>query len=439
MASRLGVRVFLAGLPAALLGIALGLAKIVRDCSLTCNVGFELAPLAILAIASLALPLSAAKVRAEAWLGRRRWAVGSALLAGASFIAFRYLTRALVSAQEASETGEPWTQVLRFVYLGFYVWVGTLVTVLGAAAVGPVFRLFEGPQRERGFAAMGVGLLVGGLVGSLLASRGAGWFVGLGWRFERARDALLVAAGLVLMLQAPVHLLIDRFTARSDAARAMGPSSARLLTALGEVFSHLSLSRLAALLFTGGVADTLLKYLFYWLVSEQTRPDSATGRTLYFSTFYLWLNGASLVLLAFASERLIRRFGLTFALLSLPVALALGATSLAVTTALAVMYVLKIVEGALHSSIYEPGVDHVYLHLEPERAEPARVLLHGLVGRLGEGAGAILVLALTFGVGVSLRGMLAVLLVVLLGWTACALAVRAGIRGVEGQQAPAAA
>lgn len=426
MPRRTVVRLVLAGLPTGLLGLALGLAKVVRDCSLTCNVGYELAPLAILAIAGLAMPLSALRVRAEARLGRRTWAVGSALFAAVSFAAFPFLTRALLAAQEASETGQPWAEALRFVYLGFYVWVGALVALLGATAVGPVFRLFEGEQREHGFVAAGVGILVGGLLGSGLASVAAAWLIhGFGWRFEQARDALLIGAGLVLALVGLSHLAIERVAASGTLAAAVVRPRVRLRAALAEVLAHPALARVAGLIFAGGVADTLLKYLFYWLVSEQTRPDASEGRTLYFAAFYLWLNGASLVLLAFGSGRIIRRFGLTFALLSLPVALALGASSLVVSAALAVMYVLKIVEGALHSSIYEPGIDHVYVHLEAQRAEPARALLHGLVNRLGEGAGAVLVLGLTFGAGISLRGMLGVLLGTLALWTMAALGVRA--------------
>jgi len=57
------LKLILAVLPAFMIGLAFGLGKIVRDCSLTCNVGYELSPLAIIAAGIVALPISAMTVR----------------------------------------------------------------------------------------------------------------------------------------------------------------------------------------------------------------------------------------------------------------------------------------------------------------------------------------------------------------------------------------
>jgi len=429
-AERPRLRLVLAGLPAAFLGMSLGLGKIVRDCSLTCNVGYDLSPLAILAIAVLALPLSAVRVRWERRFGSHAWQLGCTLLAASSFLVFRLLTFVLFRGQQAAEQsdGDPssWILALRLVYLAFYVWVGVVTAFLGANAFGHVFRLFRGEDRERGFVAVGIGIVVGGMAGSALAKLLASVsFRFMDWRFELVRDNLMGPMGLALLLQVPVILAIERLSGRQAAAAAGPPRAAtRLGALLKEVAEHPDLGRLAALMLIGGVADTILKYLFYWLVSEQTGPTN--GRTLYFANFYLWLNGASLLMLAFGSSRLIQRFGVGLALLSLPAAVSLGALSLAFSTVLAIMYVLKIVESALHSTLYEPGVDRLYLLIPDDRAAEVRALLTGLVSRIGEGAGALLVLVLSFGVGISLRAMTLVLLGVLLAWLGAALFVRSG-------------
>jgi ATP/ADP translocase len=424
-------RLVLAALPAALLGTSLGLGKIVRDCSLTCNVGYDLAPFAILAIAVLALPLSAVRVRWERRFGTHAWQLGCTLLAALSFLAFRGLTFVLFQGQQAAEQAErdpsSWILALRLAYLAFYVWVGVVTAFLGANAFGHVFRLFRGEERERGFIAVGIGIVVGGMAGSTVAKVLASVsFSIMDWRFELVRDNLMVPMALALLLQLPVILAIERLGGR-EAPDASAPArrTARLSVVLREVVEHPGLGRLAALILIGGVADTILKYLFYWLVSEQTTPTN--GRTLYFANFYLWLNGASLLMLAFGSSRLIQRFGVGLALLSLPAAASLGAASLAFSTVLAVMYVLKIVESALHNTLYEPGIDRLYLLVPEHRAAEARALLNGLISRVGEGAGAILVLALSFGLGIGLRAMTLVLLSVLLAWVAAAVSVRTGL------------
>jgi hypothetical protein len=429
-------RALLVAAPAGLLATSLGLGKVVRDCSLTCNVGFELAPLAILAIAVLALPLAAVRVRAERRWGYRGWQIGSALTAALSLLAIRGALLLLLRRQEAAFDGgeDPtfWIDALRGAYLAFYVWVGALVALLGANAYGHVFRLYAEGQRERASIYVTAAIVAGGLLGSLIAGGAASFmFDAFGWRFELVRDNLLVGMAVILLLQIPVVLAIER--AAGPQARVAGPASedggstGGLRQTWRLIQRDHMLARLSILLLVGGAADTFLKYLFYWLVSEGTKPSPQTGRTLYFATFYLWLNTASLLMLLLGTGRVLRRFGLTFALLSAPLAVVFGAASLAITTVLIVMYALRVVESTLHSTLYDPGLDQVYLGLDERRATVVRPVMNGLVSRLGEGAGAVVVLALTFGAGFGLKAMIGVFLAVVIGWIAAAVSLRTAV------------
>jgi len=428
-------RALLVAAPAGLLATSLGLGKVVRDCSLTCNVGFELAPLAILAIAVLALPLAAARVRAERRWGYRGWQIGSALAAALSLLAIRSALLLLLRRQEAAfDRGEDptfWIDALRWAYLAFYVWVGALVALLGANAYGHVFRLYAEGQRERASIYVTAAIVAGGLLGSLIAGGAASFMFDLfGWRFELVRDNLLVGMAVILLLEIPVVLAIER--AAGPQAVVAGPASkdgstGGLRHTWRLIQGDPTLARLSILLLVGGAADTFLKYLFYWLVSEGTKPSPQTGRTLYFATFYLWLNTASLLMLLLGTGRVLRRFGLSFALLSAPLAVVFGAASLAITTVLTVMYVLRVVESTLHSTLYEPGLDQVYLGLDERRATVVRPVMNGLVSRLGEGAGAVAVLALTFGAGLGLKAMIGVFLAVVIGWIAAAVSLRTAL------------
>jgi MFS family permease len=419
-------RAVLAGAPGALLGAAFGFGKIVRDCALTCNVGFEWAPLAILGVALATVPLSALRVRLETSWGYRRWHIASTLVAAASFFAFRALThlcqRHLYLAESAIEA-EPWDTALHWTYLGFFVWVGALAAIVGVNASAHVARLFP-EDKEKGFRYVALGVVLGGVLGSWAANRGAGLVIErLGWPFTVVRDNLMIATGLVLLLGIPLVVLIDRWAEPAPAAAPGGRPAVALRTVLAWIREDGRLARMGLLILVAGVADTAGKYLFYWLVSEQFQPDPATGRTLYFATFYLWLNLASLTMLAFGTSQVIGRLGLGAALLALPAALSLGTAALAVHTLLIVMYVLRVVEGALQTSLYGPGVDHLYVRLEDSRSELVRPVLNGLVARVGEGLGAVLILVLTFGLHVPLRAMVWVYLVVLLGWTGVVLAL----------------
>lgn len=170
-----------------------------------------------------------------------------------------------------------------------------------------------------------------------------------------------------------------------------------------------------------GVADTMLKYLFYWFVSERT---SAHGdRTLYFAGFYVWVNAATLFMMAFGTGRFIRRYGLRLALLLLPTALVFGTLSLVASLAVAVMYVMRVAESALRSAFYEPGLERLYLRMPEDRLDVLRPVLSGLIGRVGEGLGAALVMLVVFALQPSLRTMLGLYLALLLVWTGVVLGV----------------
>src|SRR5689334_13158424 len=147
-------RLLLAGAPGALLGISLGLGKIVRDCSLTCNVGFEWAPLAILGVALATIPLSAIRTRFEGRWGYRTWHVASTLVVAASFFAFRLAAWLLLRERDLvydlPGRAEPWDEALRWTYIAFFVWMGAVTAILGVNASAHVARLFPGADRDKG-------------------------------------------------------------------------------------------------------------------------------------------------------------------------------------------------------------------------------------------------------------------------------------------------
>lgn len=416
-------RVLLVAAPAVLLGASLGLGKIVRDCSLTCNVGFRLAPLGILAVALATAPVAALRTRLEARLGYRSWHVGSTLFAAASFLLFRLLTHVLQARLSAAPLGEgsAWLAALRWAYLAFFVWLGAISVVLGANAFGHLHAALPAAARERAIGFVAAGVVLGALGGSWLAARWAAWLLGQGWRYEVVRDNLMIGMAGTLMLKAAVLPFVRTASTRSGRVAPETRARVGLGQALSWIRSNPALARLAALVAVTGIADTMLKYLFYWFVSEQT--SASHGRTLYFAGFYVWVNAATLMMMAFGTDRIIRRYGLLLALLSLPAALAFGTVSLAVSLAVAVMYVVRVVEGALRSAFYEPGLEQLYLRMPDDRFAALRPVVSGLMGRVGEGLGAALVMALTLALQPSLRAMVGLYFLLLLMWAIVVVAV----------------
>lgn len=197
-------RVLLVAVPAVLLGASLGLGKIVRDCALTCNVGFRLAPLGILAVAVALAPIAALRTRLEGRWGYRRWHVASTLIAAASFLIFRLLTHTLQTKLSAAPPAEAlaWLAALRWTYLAFFVWLGVAAVVLVANVFGHVHATLPAPAREMAIGFVAAGAALGALAGSWLAGSWAAWLLGQGWRYDVVRDNLLIAMAALLLLKA---------------------------------------------------------------------------------------------------------------------------------------------------------------------------------------------------------------------------------------------
>jgi len=418
----------LVAVPAGIFAAGLGLGKIVRDCSLTCNVGYRYAPLAILAVALAVVPLASVAIRSERRWGYRRWQLSSLAVAAASLLGFRLLTFWLVRGQEAAlAAGRPeaaWIEALRWAYLAFYVCVGALATLLSANVLSSVQRVFPSDERERGVAALPLAFALGGLVGSLLASEGAAWLMmRFHWRYEVVRDHLMIAMAACFLLQAPVVLAIERLFPPPPPPDPPAPRPS-LRAALRQIFASRLTSGVAAVVLLGGAADTLLAYGFYWLVSLQIGYEN--GRTLYFATFYVWLNGVNLAFLAFGAPRLIRRFGLGFALVSLPLAAAAGASVLAIHAVVSVMYALRIATTSLRSALFEPALNRLLVAIPAGEGGPTR-LLRGLIPRAGEALGAVVALVFSLVPGLGVRTLALLLVALLLAWAAAAAALRSAL------------
>ncbi len=410
-------RLFLAALPAFLIGFAFGLGKIVRDCSLTCNVGYRLAPLAILAVAVASLPISALTVRLADQLGYKRWQVLSLCATGLSFFVFwgttTFILTVLADTNQTGGSSSVWTFPLGLVYLLFFVWLGALGAALKPNLKSTVYRMFPRTEQTKALAVTTAAVILGGLIGAWLAGVFApAVMLHFQVRYELARDSLILIMGFMILLTVPVMLIIARVTRTSPDSPArdlrqedldtQSPTMIKggLRKAIQILSTNTKLKRMAYLILITGAAETFMLYLFYWLITEQV--PATNGRTLFFSDFYIWLNAFTLVFLIFGTNRVINRYGLIFALVSMPITLILGSAYLLYHTAVASIYALRIIYSSLEQSLYGQGLDRLILDVGKTQAPLVRPVLHGLAIRLGRGLGALLVLALALGAGLSI-------------------------------------
>jgi hypothetical protein len=119
---------------AAVLGLVQGLGSVVRDCALTCHVGYRHAPIAFLIVAALSLPFVALQIKMQQRWGRR-------VLAGSLDAADRSVAaRISVSAQSATRGVGSGGRQLCAVLCGIFCLGGCCVHAHWCAAVRAAAR-----------------------------------------------------------------------------------------------------------------------------------------------------------------------------------------------------------------------------------------------------------------------------------------------------------
>jgi len=434
----LALRLSLSALLALLIGLAFGFGKIVRDCSLTCNVGYQLSPLAFVAAGLVSIPLTSLTIRMANRLGYKRWQMISLTTIALSFFCFwgatYFVLTVLADTTRAGSSDQMWTFPLGLIYLCFFIWLGGLGAVLKPSIKSTVYRLFQRQEQTKALALTTAAVILGGLLGAWFA----GWFapavmLRFDLRYELARDSLFLLMGILMLFTIPVIMIISRITHADKTSQAfhsdqedpdiVTPSlvKASLKNAFRIIRGSPKLKRMTSLISITGIAESIMLYLFYWLVTVQV-PITA-GRTLFFADFYIWLNAWTLLFLVFGTNRLINRFGLIFALAFMPVALLLGSAFLLYQTVIAAIYGLRIIYSSLEQSLYGQGLDRMILEVDEQDVRSVRPVLHGLVIRIGRAVGALLVLLLAQGAGISFNQLTVVFMLILVIWLGIALSL----------------
>ncbi len=376
------------GAAAFILGLVLGLGGIVRDCALTCHVGYRHAPIAFLIVAALSLPMMALQLRMQRRLGAESWRVRSIFLVVGSLLFFRLLLFLLHSDPHHVSA------VARVTYVAFFVWVDVAFMIIGAQ----LFALVQGDEQttDRGLTVFAASVYAGGLLGGLAAAGLNTWLTErLHLPFDIARDHLMIGMAVVLLTLLPI--------ARTDAAApASSPipdkstledAEAAGLKVAWQVLAGDKESRVVTAAFVFAAASSIcLESLFFWILTLQASGGSGFVRLL--ATLSIWMNGASLLLAAGGASRIIRYVGLAAAVLVVPASLLLGSGYLLVATGLFVMLGMRVLKDSLSGGLYEPASERLLFRLQGNRYGKQRPIFE-VASRIGAGFGALLVLFIT--------------------------------------------
>jgi AAA family ATP:ADP antiporter len=301
----------------------------------------------------------------------------------------------------------PMTPMTVFVlYVGSGI-IGTVLTLQFWMLAGPLFTVAQGKRLFGPIAA-------GGVMG---AATGAGVAV-VALRVAPTAALLLVVAFLFVAAAA-----LAAGVPAGDADEPSGrpsprPSWARDLVALRK---DRFLLFVAAMTVFGTAATLVADYLFK---STASREIAREGLGSFFATFYAAQNGLALVVQVFVTGALVRRLGVTRALLVLPLLLgvaglwgALGGGAIAVLAA-------KGADGSLRHSLHRVSSELVLLPVRADLRDRAKPVIETLCTRGTQAvvAAGLALLPMHLATGTTLS---AVMLVLSLAWLGMVLLIRA--------------
>jgi hypothetical protein len=389
------------------LGMVQGLGSVVRDCALTCHVGYRHAPMAFLIVAALSLPFVALQIRMQKRWGQETWRVRSTLLIALSLLLFRFVLSLLRGESGPVGTGSIVS------YVGFFVWVDVAFMLLGAQ----LFSLLQGDESEtdRGLTVFAASVYAGGLFGGLITSAAnrvliERWLLPM----DVARDHLMVPMALTLLLLIPIARADDpgplKQVGTEIPSSQVGGGFADALRVLTGDAQARSVTAAFVLAAASGIC---LESLFYWILT--LNASGGTGFVQLLASLSIWMNGASLVLAAGGSSRIIRHLGLAASVLAVPACLLLGSGYLLLAAALTVMLIMRVLKDSLSGGLYEPASERLLVRLQGARYGEQRPIFE-VASRIGTGLGALVVLVLTLLFKVSVQVMVGVVIAVHLFW-----------------------
>jgi len=428
-ASTRGIPLRRLALAAFVLGLVQGLGSVVRDCALTCHVGYRHAPIAFLIVAALSLPFVALQLRMQRHWGNETWRVRSTLLIAVSLLLFRGLLSVLRS--EAGPVGVG--SVLS--YVGFFVWVDVAFMLIGSQ----LFGLLQGDeqQTDRGLTVFATAVFGGGLLGGLVTSAANRFLIErLLLPMDVARDHLMIPMALTLLLLIPIARSQTSQAAREGDVDpvppqdATAPAAARaehggLSEALRVLAGNSQARSITTAFVLAAASGICLEALFYWILTLNASGGSGFVQLL--ASLSVWMNGASLVLAAGGSSRIIRHLGLAASVLAVPACLLLGSGYLLLAAALTVMLVMRVLKDSLSGGLYEPAAERLLVRLQGESYGQQRPIFE-VAGRIGTGVGALIVLTMTLIVKSSIQWLVIVVVVFHLLWLASLIPLAQKIR-----------
>ncbi|HSG81427.1 MAG TPA: Npt1/Npt2 family nucleotide transporter [Gemmatimonadota bacterium] len=274
-----------------------------------------------------------------------------------------------------------WPFVGRREHLGgevvaFYLWtsLGTLLVTSGFWVVTSEYFPVRGAKRLFGL------IGAGGTAGAMVTGNSLVWLsrrVELPWLV-----ALLIAITVLFFL---TQRLLPPLADEGAPGTAKGEKSS-MRESLALTWRTPHLRAIAAIVFTVGLATTLLDYQFKDYA--QATFNTQESLTSFFGAFYGWTGLVSLALQLLVVSRLLALAGVAWTLAVLPLVLMLGSVGILAVPSLYLVTAVRGADASLRKSLYRSALEVVYVPVPSLIRRKTKTFIDSVVDSAGEGVGA---------------------------------------------------
>jgi ATP:ADP antiporter, AAA family len=305
----------------------------------------------------------------------------------------------------------------------FFVWVNCFAVIAPVQAWTFATSVFDTRQAKRVFGLIGSGASLGAIAGGGLAML-------LARPFGGAINLLLLLAALIGLAAAVINVAWAVLPGRPTGpgrARTAAPYIQTLRLIAGSGYLRL----LAAVVFLVAVATLAVGFQFS-LAASALHPGDATRLTEFFGRFNFALGIVAFGVQLLLTGPTLRRFGVGFTIVLLPLALGAGSFLIVLFPVLWAVLLTTGLDQSIRFSLDKATYELLYLPLASGVRGRVKVTIDTIVSRLGDGVGGVLLGLATQGflglpgLGLGLRGIAALNLLVIGAWCLGAVALRRG-------------
>ena len=261
----------------------------------------------------------------------------------------------------------------------FFVWLSVFNLFVLSVFWSFCVDIFTRDQARRMFGFIAAGVSTGGIVGPLLAKLLA---VPIG------RINLLLVAGVFLAASLVLVRYLTRWHSRinlsvkHDRVDVDRPVGGNPFSGIYQVFSSRYLLGIALFVFLLTWVSTFL-YLEQADLVARAIPDP-DRQTELFSTIDLWVQGITLVIQLVALGHLVSRFGLVALMVSVPIAMVLGFTWLALSPVLGVLIAVMMIRRVGEYAVMRPCREMLFSTVPRDTKYKAKNFIDTVVYRAGD-------------------------------------------------------